>query len=110
MFTQNYVKLTKNFNSVGCHVHSSTKDEFMNITIQRTVDDVDFVNVNEKRVSIRLNIGKNDTPLYYTFSATLDTFVIPNIPIYAGEEAWVAVSKPNTYCVFGSVSKYAQPR
>jgi hypothetical protein len=111
MLTKNYTKLSKNFNSVGCLVHESNKDEFINITIQRTVDDADFVHVNgEERVSVRLNIGKNDAPLYYKFSVDLDTFKIHNIPIYAGEEAWIAISKPNTYCVFGNASKYSFPK
>ena len=65
MLTQNYTKLSKNFKSVGCLVHSSSKDEFMNITIQKTVEDADFVNVNgEDRVSVRINVGKNDAALY----------------------------------------------
>ena len=113
MLTQNYAKLTRNLSSVGCHVHSSTRDEFMTITIQRIVDVSDFVSVNEgvnKYVSVRLNVGKNDTPLYYKFDSDSDTFVIHNVPIYAGEEAWIAISTPNQYCVFGSVSKYSQPK
>lgn len=109
MLTQNYTKLSKSFNSVGCLVHTSSRDEFMNITIQRTVDAADFVNVNgEEQVSVRLNVGKTDSALYFKFRADSDTFTIYNVPVYEGEEAWIAISKPNTFCVIGSVSKYSR--
>ena len=104
MLTNNYNKLSNNFKSTGCHIHTATQDEFMNITIQKILDESDFVHVENETtdVYIRLNIGKSDVVLFYKFKSNIDTFEIKDVPIYDGEEAWIATSKPNKFCAFGS--------
>lgn len=112
MLSKNYEILTKNFRSTGSHVHTAQNDGYMNITIQRCLDETDFIQVDnhtntnaEDHVHVRVNVGKNDAGLYYKFPVSQDTFVIPNIPIYQSDEAWIAISVVNKYCVIGHASK-----
>ena len=109
MLSNNYQLLSRPLNGPGVHVHTANRDEFMNITIQQvsTLDD-DFHQVernNQETIQVKLFIGKRNMALNYEFGINLTSFQISNIPIYEGEEAWISISKPNTYCAFGFSKK-----
>ena len=88
---------------MGCLIHTATQDEYMTITIQRSHDYNRAL--NPEQTSVRLNVGRRESALYYSFDMKLDTFVIRNVPIYANEEAWIAITNHEHYCAFGYAKK-----
>lgn len=108
MLTNNFITLSKSLRSTGTFVHASEYEHcvYLNLTLQRCVDEEDLVQVGKNedgKTLVRLNIGKHNA-LYYKFTSDLDSFHINNIPICNKEEVWIAIDPINRYCVFGKES------
>tara|TARA_A100001015_G_C14963639_1_gene701981 strand:+ start:106 stop:447 length:342 start_codon:yes stop_codon:yes gene_type:complete len=104
--TNNYIILTRSYNTTGTFVHKSESDEFLHLRFNRCKN-MDYENVAVKDVTdneVRINVGKNSASLLLKLEGK-DQVEINNLPVAATEEVWVATTCPHIYCVYGYVTK-----
>ena len=100
------VLLNKGLNSTGVRVHAATRDEFLTLSCMYTSAPPCGVNeaANENaNTTIRLNVGDRGHEMW--IKVVPGELCIQNLPIYDGEEVWVAVTRPEpVMCIQGYAS------
>ncbi len=105
--TEGYVFLTRNFNGPGSLVHTASKDEYVTLMAAPVQDmDGDLVARNDnQQAKVRITVGRCATALHVSVLSDGVKVIAPNLPVFAGDEVWVACSAPNEFLIYGFTSK-----
>lgn len=105
--SEGVVALTRGLQGPGLRVHRAERDEYLTLYVTRCAD-LDAYPVNEEQDpavdTVRVTIGQQTTALVVEAGD-----VVPNLPVSAGEEVWIAASRPRRYAAYGVATSTPMP-